>query len=117
MSNNRSSNTVGPPPRSAGGISIDNSENGSVLEEEYTTALPAFSKEKEPKDRERKDRGITGVLRFPRKRKDKEKGKDRDRSADRNRSGSALGENQHGSLRAKGSQREKHERGERTEDL
>jgi hypothetical protein len=79
-----------------------------MLEEEYTTALPAFSKDKEGKE---KNRGFRGVLPFQRKRKDKEKGKEkdreRDRSADRSdgatRGGnSALGEYaSHGSLRGR----------------
>jgi hypothetical protein len=117
---NRSSNTIGGPPRSAGGISIEGSENGSVVEEEYTTALPAWSsKEKQGKDKERKERGLGGVLRFPRKRKDKEKdkAKDRDRSPDRHgkdRSGSALGDYSNmSSLRGKGSQREKSSKDDR----
>jgi hypothetical protein len=120
MSNqtNMSSNTIGRPPGSAGGLSVDGSDAGSVVEEEYTTALPAWSsKDKEGKEKERKERGFRGVLPFQRKRKDKDKekekdkdkekdkGKDRDRSADRNgrnRSGSALGEYAHiGSLRSK----------------
>jgi|TARA_R110002003_G_scaffold1391_1_gene22993 hypothetical protein len=120
---NRSSNTLGRPPRSAGGLSIEGSDDGSVVEEEYTTALPAWSsKEKEGKDKDRRERGLRGVLPFPRKRKDKEKGKDRDRSTDRNsgkdRSGSALGEYAHvGSLRGKGTHRERHGREEREEEL
>jgi hypothetical protein len=84
-----------------------------MLDEEYTTALPAFSKDKDVK--EKKDRpGFRGVLPFQRKRKDKDKGKDRekdhqrDRSADRGEGGagrgggSALGEYaSHGSLRGR----------------
>jgi hypothetical protein len=125
---NRSSNTVGRPPRSAGGMSVEGSENGSVLEEEYTTALPAWSeKEKSGKEKDKKERGLRGVIPFARKRKDKDKdkdkdkGKDRDRSTDRNgrdRSGSALGEYSNlGSLRGKGSQRERHGKDERDEEF
>jgi hypothetical protein len=108
-----SSGAFSHPPRSAGGgHSVENSDAGSMLEEEYTTALPAFSKDKDVK--EKKDRsGFRGVLPFQRKRKDKEKGKDRDkdqrdRSADRGEGGagrgggSALGEYaSHGSLRGR----------------
>ncbi|KAJ4299192.1 GTPase activating factor [Kalmusia sp. IMI 367209] len=97
------------PPRSAGGHSLEGSDAGSIIEEEYTTALPAFSKDTIGK--EKKDRSFRGVLPFQRKRKDKEKVKDkdrdRDRSADRNEGagrggGSALGEYaSHGSLRGR----------------
>ncbi|KAF1917623.1 hypothetical protein BDU57DRAFT_513972 [Ampelomyces quisqualis] len=112
-SNNRSSNHVGRPPHSAGRISIEGSEDGSVAEEEYPTALPAWSsKEKAVKEKDGKERGLRGVLPFPRKRKDKEKGKDVDRSTDRNsrdRSGSALGDyNTLGSLRGKVSRGDRH---------
>jgi hypothetical protein len=127
MSNsaNRSSNTLGRPPRSAGGVSVEGSENGSVLEEEYTTALPAWSeKDKGGKEKERRERGLGGVLRFPRKRKDKDKekekdkGKDRDRSPGKDRSGSALGEYSNmGSLRGKGTQREKSTKDEKDQDF
>ncbi|KAH3910004.1 hypothetical protein HBI56_128760 [Parastagonospora nodorum] len=148
MSNqaNRSSNTIGPPPRTAGGVSVEGSEDGSVLEEEYTTALPAWSeKEKSGKDKEKKERGLRGVLPFPRKRKDKDrdkdkdkdkekdekkskdkdkdKGKDRDsdRSTDRNgrdRSGSALGEySALGSIRGKVSHRDRHGKEDRDEEF
>jgi hypothetical protein len=114
----RSTNSVNRPPRSAGGISLEGSETGSITEEDYTTALPAWSskeKDRKDKDKDRKERGLRGVLPFPRKRntkdkdkeksKDKDKGKDRDRSADRNgRGGSALGEYANmGSLRGKSS--------------
>jgi hypothetical protein len=126
MSNpaNRSSHTLGQPPRSAGGASVEGSENGSVVEEEYTTALPAWSsKDKEGKEKDRKERGFRGVLPFQRKRKDKdkEKGKDRDRSTDRNgreRSGSALGEYANiGSLRGKNSQRDKNGKEDKDEEF
>lgn len=109
-----SSGAFSHPPRSAGGYSVEGSDAGSLLEEEYTTALPAFSKDTIGK--EKKDRGgFRGVLPFQRKRKDKEKEKDkskdkdrdRGRSADRNDGagrggGSALGEYaSHSSLRGK----------------
>jgi hypothetical protein len=133
MSNqsNQSSHTLGRPPGSAGGMSAEGSEDGSVLEEEYTTALPAFSsKDKERKEKERKERGFRGVLPFPRKRKDKDKdkdkdkeekkekdkdkGKNRDRSSERHgreRSGSALGEYSHlGSFRGKSSRNDRNDR-------
>jgi hypothetical protein len=99
------------PPRSAGGQSVDDSDRGSIQEDEGATALPAFYKDASAK--ERKDRGFRGVLPFQRKRKDKdkerdkEKGKHRDRSTDRSDSagrgsGSALGEYaSHGSLRGR----------------
>jgi hypothetical protein len=69
------------PIRSAGGQSVENSDGTS--DGELTTALPRFDKEKE-----KKDRGIRGVLPFKSKRKDKgdkqkEKDKGRDRSGDR----------------------------------
>lgn len=128
MSNqsNQSSNTIGRPPRSAGGLSVEGSDNGSVLEEEYTTALPAFSsKDKEGKEKDRKERRLRGVLPFPRKRKDKDKEKEkdksktRDRSTDRNgrdRSGSALGEYSNlGSLRGKPSRNDRNDRNGREE--
>ncbi len=77
---------------SASAPSIEGSETESMEEEEYTTALPAFSS-KEGKEKDRKDHGFRGILPFQRKRKDK--GKDRDRSADRqdkdSRGGSSLG--------------------------
>ncbi|KAF2787902.1 hypothetical protein K505DRAFT_256705 [Melanomma pulvis-pyrius CBS 109.77] len=93
------------PPRSAGGHSVEGSDAGSILEEEYTTALPRFDKDTV---KEKRDRGLRGVLPFPRKRKDKDKDKDkdkekhkdrdhtrsRDRSADRG-GNSALGEYNH----------------------
>lgn len=94
---------------------MEGSEAGSVHEEEYTTALPAFSS-KEGKDKERKDRGFRGVLPFQRKRKDKDKdkdkekdkGKDRDRSADQDdRSGSALGVYGETTLRSRGTLRDR----------
>ncbi|OAL02127.1 hypothetical protein IQ06DRAFT_376314 [Phaeosphaeriaceae sp. SRC1lsM3a] len=121
---NRSSNNIGRPPPSAGGMSLEGSDNGSIAEEEYTTALPAWSsKEKEGKDR--KERGLRGVLPFPRKRKDKDKdkGKDRerDRSTDRNnrdRSGSALGDySTLGSLRGKSSHKDRNGREDRDEEF
>ncbi|KAF2475514.1 uncharacterized protein BDR25DRAFT_103280 [Lindgomyces ingoldianus] len=74
------------PPRSAGGMSMEGSEAGSG--EEYTTALPRFDKEKE-----KKEKGLRGVLPFKSRRRDKDKdkdkdserkGKERDRDADRN---------------------------------
>jgi len=95
------------PPRSAGGHSVEGSDAGSILDEEYTTALPAFSKDTVTKER----RVFRGVLPFQRKRKDKEKTKEkekeRDRSADRHEGygrgeGSALGEYaSHSSLRGR----------------
>lgn len=105
-----SSGAFSGPPRSADGQSVENSDAGSVVEEEYTTALPAFSKDKDTK--EKKDRsGFRGVLPFQRKRKDKEKGKEKDkgdRSPERGDhgagrgGGSALGEYaSHGSLRGR----------------
>lgn len=61
--------------------SIETSENGSMHEEEYTTALPAFSTQvpEKLKEKERKERGLRGVLPFQRKKKDKDKDKDKDR--------------------------------------
>jgi hypothetical protein len=127
-----SNRSAGQPPRSSGGLSAEGSESGSVLEEEYTTALPVWSsKEKEGKDgkeKEKRERGLRGVLPFPRKRRDKEKdkdrdkdkGKDRDRSADRgrDRSGSALGEYSNlGSLRGKGFHRDKNGKEDRDEEF
>lgn len=113
---------------------MEGSDDGSGAEEEYTTALPAWSsKEKASKDKDRKDRGLRGVLPFQRKRKDKEKekekdrdkdkGKDRDRSTDRNgrdRSGSALGDySTLGSLRGKTSrnERDRHAKDDRDEEF
>lgn len=101
------------PPRSAGGQSMEGSDGGSMQEEEYTTALPAFSKEALAKDR--KERSFRGVLPFQRKRRDKEKAKDKDKDKDRDRDrsvdrsegggrggGSSLGEYaSYGSLRGK----------------
>jgi hypothetical protein len=95
------------PPRSAGGQSVDDSDRGSIQEDEGATALPAFYKDASTK--ERKDRGFRGVLPFQRKRKDKDKdkGKHRDRSTDRSDSagrgnGSTLGEYaSYGSLRGR----------------
>jgi hypothetical protein len=124
--------SAGRPPRSSGGISVEGSESGSVLEEEYTTALPVWSsKEKEGKDKEKRERGLRGVLPFPRKRRDKDKdkdkdkekdkGKDRDRSAERSgrdRSGSALGEYSNlGSLRGKNSHKDRNGKVDRDEDF
>lgn len=72
------------PPRSAGGHSVEGSDAGSMLEEEYTTALPAFSKDKEGK--EKKDRsGFRGVLPFQRKKKDKDKDKDKEKGKEKDR--------------------------------
>ena len=71
-------------PRSTAGQSLEGSENDSVDEEEYTTALPTFTA-KEGKEKDRKDHGFRVILPFQRKRKDKDKdkGKDSDRSSDR----------------------------------
>ena len=117
---------------------MEGSDDGSVGEEEYTTALPAWSsKEKASKDKDRKERGLRGVLPFQRKRKDKDKekererdkdkdkdkdkGKDRDRSTDRNgrdRSGSALGDySTFGSLRGKTSRNDRHAKDDRDEEF
>ncbi|PVH97023.1 hypothetical protein DM02DRAFT_534083 [Periconia macrospinosa] len=66
------------PPRSAGGQSYDGSD-GSVHEEDGTTALPAFNKDSSTV-KERKERGgFRGVLPFQRKRKDKEKEKEKEK--------------------------------------
>ncbi|CAI6342411.1 unnamed protein product [Periconia digitata] len=102
------------PPRSAGGQSYENSDAGSMLEEDGTTALPAFNKDPTI-TKERKERGgFRGVLPFQRKRKDKDKDKekekskskdkdkDRDRSSDRNDNGSTYGHS-HGHGRGGGS--------------
>ncbi|KAJ5064978.1 hypothetical protein J3E72DRAFT_235070 [Bipolaris maydis] len=103
ISSNMHMNTVstnslaGRPPRSAGGQSVEGSDSGSIVEEEYTTALPVFS---EKSTKEKKERGFRGVLPFQRKskRKDKDKdkekekenrkdkGKDKDRDRDKDRS-------------------------------
>jgi hypothetical protein len=110
---------------------MEGSENGSIAEEEYTTALPAFS---EKATKEKKERGFRGVLPFQRKgkRKDKDKdkedkkdkkedkenrkdkGKDKDRDRERERStecgASALGREGYvdfGSVRGKGRDRDR----------
>ena len=57
---------------------MDGSENDSMEEEEYTTALPAFTA-KEGKEKDRKDHGFRVILPFQRKRKDKDKDKDKDK--------------------------------------
>jgi hypothetical protein len=49
-----------------------------MQEEEYTTALPTFSANL-TKEKERKERGLRGVLPFQRKKKDKDREKDKDR--------------------------------------
>ncbi|KAG9386770.1 ras GTPase-activating protein gap-2 [Pyrenophora tritici-repentis] len=67
---------VGRPPRSAGGQSMEGSDSGSIVEEEYTTALPAFS---EKAIKEKKERGFRGVLPFQRKSKRKDKDKDKEK--------------------------------------
>lgn len=71
------------PPQSAGEHSLEGSETGSIQEEEYPTALPAFSKEKEKenggKEKDKKDRGLRGVLPFAKRRKDKDREKDKDK--------------------------------------
>jgi hypothetical protein len=54
---------------------VEGSEAGSVLDEEYTTALPRFDNT----IKEKKDRGLRGVLPFPRKKKDKDKEKDKEK--------------------------------------
>lgn len=77
QSDSQNSRSFNVRPRSAGGQSIDESENGS-LEEEYTTALPAFSS-KEGKDKEKKERGFRGVLPFQRKKRDKDDEKEKKR--------------------------------------
>jgi len=81
QSESQNSRPFGLPPRSAGGQSIDESENGS-LEEEYTTALPAFSS-KEGKEKEKKERGFRGVLPFQRKKREKDRDKDEDKEKKR----------------------------------
>lgn len=76
----------------------EGSENGSVHEEEYTTALPSFptAAPEKIKDKERKERGLRGVLPFQRKKKDKDRSdkdhhsskddkKDRDKDRDKDR--------------------------------
>lgn len=67
-----------------GNHNTETSDTASVHEEEYTTALPVFSSQapKELKDKEKRERGLRGVLPFQRKKKDKdrEKEKDRDKS-------------------------------------
>ena len=53
-----------------------------------TTALPAFSAAQAPKELEEKDRrerGLRGVLPFQRKKKDKERDKDRDNHKDKDK--------------------------------
>jgi len=104
---------------------MENSDSGSIAEEEYTTALPAFS---EKATKEKKERGFRGVLPFQRKgkrkdkdkekedkkdkerdkenRKDKGKDKDRDRDRSAERGTSALGGHQ--SYNDMGSMRGKH---------
>lgn len=82
MSALASSGAFSQPPRSAGAKSLEGSDAGSVLEEEYTTALPAFSKDKEGKE---KKGGFRGVLPFQRKRKDKDKDKDKEKDKDKGR--------------------------------
>jgi hypothetical protein len=116
---------------------MEGSESGSIAEEEYTTALPAFS---EKATKEKKERGFRGVLPFQRKgkrrdkdkdkekdkdkdkekdkenRKDKGKDKDRDRDRSNERGTSALGREGYvdfGSVRGKG--RDAHGRGEERE--
>ena len=54
---------------------MEGSEAGSLLDEEYTTALPRFDNT----IKEKKDRGLRGVLPFPRKKKDKDKEKDKEK--------------------------------------
>jgi len=111
MSSLSRSGVFSRPPRSAGGQSVDDSDRGSLQEDEGATALPAFYKDASTK--ERKERGFRGVLPFQRKRKDKDKDKGKDREKNRDRStdrgesagrggGSALGEHaSHGSLRGR----------------
>lgn len=77
-----SSGAFSRPPRSAGRQSVEVSDAGSMQEEEYTTALPAFSKDKEGKE---KKVGFRGVLPFQRKKKDKDKSKDKEKDKDRDR--------------------------------
>ena len=57
-------------------------------EEEYTTALPAFSLQstKDPKERERKERGLRGVLPFQRKKRDKDRDRDKEKDRDKYKS-------------------------------
>ena len=78
MSPDSQARTVRPEPENHG---KETSENGSMHEEEYTTALPAFSSQapKELKEKERKERGLRGVLPFQRKKKDKDREKEKDR--------------------------------------
>jgi hypothetical protein len=64
--------------RGVSGYSKEGSESGSMQEEEYTTALPTFSANP-TKEKERKERGLRGVLPFQRKKKDKDREKDKDR--------------------------------------
>jgi hypothetical protein len=113
MSSMSKSGAFSRPPRSAGGQSVEDSDRGSVHDDEDATALPAFYKDASAK--ERKERGFRGVLPFQRKRKDKEKekGKDKEKHKERDRStdrgepagrggGSALGEYaSYGSLRGR----------------
>lgn len=64
------------------------SDDGSIHEEEYTTALPAFSAAQAPKElkeKDRRERGLRGVLPFQRKKKDKERDKDRDNHKDKDK--------------------------------
>jgi hypothetical protein len=53
-----------------------------MQEEEYTTALPTFSANP-AKEKERKERGLRGVLPFQRKKKDKDRDKDKEKERDR----------------------------------
>lgn len=73
MSPDSNSRTIRPEP--------DVSEDGSIHEEEYTTALPAFSSQapKELKEKERRERGLRGVLPFQRKKKDKDRERDKEK--------------------------------------
>jgi len=59
---------------------MEGSDSGSIAEEEYTTALPAFS---EKAIKEKKERGFRGVLPFQRKskRKDKDKEKEKEKES------------------------------------
>ncbi|KAF2133843.1 hypothetical protein P153DRAFT_392486 [Dothidotthia symphoricarpi CBS 119687] len=67
--------------------SADAEEDEEEEEEECPTALPAFSKSKEKerdkengaKDKEKKERGLRGVLPFAKRRKERDREKDRDR--------------------------------------
>ncbi|KAF2683109.1 hypothetical protein K458DRAFT_305605 [Lentithecium fluviatile CBS 122367] len=115
ISSMSSSGAFSRPPRSAGAQSYDESDRGSIQEDDGATALPAFYKDASSKDR--KERGFRGVLPFQRKRKDKEKEKGKDKDKDKNRErdrsndrgdsagrggGSALGEYaSHSSLRGR----------------